>query len=210
MAGAPMVVAEGAMVTADGATLLPPTTVRIGAGECWCVTGGNGAGKTTLLRVLLGARRLTAGSCSVLGEAPDPTDRRYRRLVASLVEPIPIARDMTVGEQITLVAASWYGDTPDTVGRTEAVVERLGLASSTRRFPHQLSSGQAQLFSLAMTCVRPADLVLLDEPERHLDRLHLARVADLIAERAARGTAFLLATHDPVLIEACHGRVELV
>lgn len=66
-----------------------------------------------------------------------------------------------------------------------------------------------QLFNLALTLVRPADVVLLDEPERHLDSHRVALVATLLAERAAQDTAFLVATHEPVLVEAADGRVEL-
>ncbi|MFD7086647.1 ATP-binding cassette domain-containing protein [Streptomyces sp. NPDC059896] len=76
--------------------------VRGDAGEFWCVTGGNGSGKTTLLRAFLGTWSLTAGSCAVRGEPADMAKPAHRRLVASLVEQIPVARDMTLREQVTL------------------------------------------------------------------------------------------------------------
>ncbi|CAL9589885.1 ABC transporter ATP-binding protein [Streptomyces sp. enrichment culture] len=201
--------ADGAAVTLGDATLLEPTSFEAGPGELWCVTGGNGTGKTTLLRAFLGTRSLTAGSVSVGGEPPARTGLRHRRLMASLVEPVPVARDMTLREQVTLVAASWYGNSAATTEAADRVVERLGISALAERFPHQVSSGQSQLFSLALTLVRPADAVLLDEPERHLDRHRVDLVADLLTERAQAGTAFLVATHEPALVAACDGRVEL-
>jgi ABC-type multidrug transport system ATPase subunit len=204
-----VIAADGATVALGDTTLLAPTTFEVTPGEIWCVTGSNGTGKTTLLRAFLGSRGLTAGSVSVMGEPADMAKPRHRRLVASLVEPIPVARDMTLREQVTLVAASWYGNTPATTERAERVVERLGLSSLGERFPHQVSSGQSQLFSLALTLVRPADAVLLDEPERHLDSHRVELVATLLAERAQEGTAFLVATHEPALVDTCDGRVEL-
>ncbi|MFH9571477.1 ATP-binding cassette domain-containing protein [Streptomyces sp. NPDC017230] len=209
MTGVPVIAADGATVALGDTMLLAPTTFDASPGELWCVTGGNGTGKTTLLRAFLGSRGLTAGSVSVMGEPADMTKPRHRRHVASLVEPIPVARDMTLREQVTLVAASWYGNTPATTERAERVVERLGLSSLGERFPHQVSSGQSQLFSLALTLVRPADVVLLDEPERHLDGHRVELVAALLAERAKQGTAFLVATHEPALVDVCDGRVEL-
>ncbi|RKN03568.1 ATP-binding cassette domain-containing protein [Streptomyces radicis] len=209
MTNFPVLAADGATVTLDDTTLLAPTTFAVLPGEFWCVTGSNGSGKTTLLRAFLGSRSLTAGSCSVRGEPVDMAKPRHRRLVASLVEPIPVARDMTLREQVTLVAASWYGNAPEAAERAERVIERLGLPALGERFPHQVSSGQLQLFSLALTLVRPADAVLLDEPERHLDSHRVGLVATLLAERARKGTAFLVATHEPALVEACEGRVEL-
>ncbi|MER8265674.1 ABC-type multidrug transport system, ATPase component [Streptomyces sp. MnatMP-M77] len=209
MTAVPILAAEGATVTMGDVTLLEPTSFAVMPGEVWCLTGGNGSGKTTLLRAFLGSRSLTGGSCSVRGEPADMAKPRHRRLMASLVDAIPFARDMTLREQVTLVAASWYGNSATTAEAAEEVVERLGLSSLGERFPHQVSSGQLQLFSLALTLVRPADVVLLDEPERHLDGDRVELVADLLTERAAEGTAFLVATHEPVLVEARDGRVEL-
>ncbi|MFI5801697.1 ATP-binding cassette domain-containing protein [Streptomyces sp. NPDC051561] len=205
----PVIAADGATVAVGEVTLLAPTTFAVMPGEFWCLTGGNGSGKTTLLRAFLGSRRLTGGSCSVRGEPADVARPLHRRILASLVEPIPVARDMTLREQVTLVAASWHGNTKESAERAEQVIERLGLSSLGERFPHQVSSGQGQLFNLALTLVRPADVVLLDEPERHLDSRRIDLVAALLAERARQGTAFLVATHEDVLVEACDGRVEL-
>ncbi|MFG2176005.1 ATP-binding cassette domain-containing protein [Streptomyces niveus] len=112
--------------------------------------------------------------------------------MASLVDTIPFARDMTLREQVTLVAASWYGNAPETAERAGQLIERLGLSSLGERFPHQVSSGQLQLFSLALTLARPADVVLLDEPERHLDSDRVGRpptAADRAEARSAGGTS---------------------
>ncbi|WP_101256408.1 ABC transporter ATP-binding protein [Streptomyces barkulensis] len=209
MSEVPAIAAEGATVVLDGTTLLAPTTFAVMPGEFWCLTGSNGSGKTTLLRAFLGSRRLTDGAVRVRGETVDLARPRHRRLVASLVEPVPVARDMTLREQVTLVAASWYGNTTTTVERAEEVIGQLGLSVLGERFPTQLSSGQLQLFSLALTLVRPADVVLLDEPERHLDTDRVDLVATLLAERAERGTSFLVATHEAAVVEACDGVVEL-
>ncbi|RYJ28931.1 glycerol-3-phosphate ABC transporter, ATP-binding protein GlpS [Streptomyces sp. L-9-10] len=209
MTGVPVIAADGATVVLGDTTRLAPTTFTVMPGEFRCVTGGNGSGKTTLLRAFLGSRSLTAGSCSVRGEPADMARPPHRRLVASLVEQIPVARDMTLREQVTLVAASWYGNAPETGERAEQVIGRLGLSSLGERFPHQVPSGQSQLFSLALTLVRPADVVLLDEPERHLDSRRVDLVATLLTERAKEGTAFLVATHEAALVDVCDGRVEL-
>ncbi|MER5962999.1 ATP-binding cassette domain-containing protein [Streptomyces sp. NPDC002057] len=209
MSDVPAIAAEGATVVLDGTTLLAPTTFTVLPGELRCLTGSNGSGKTTLLRAFLGSRRLTGGAVLVRGETVDMARPRHRRFVASLVEPVPVARDMTLREQVTLVAASWYGNTTATAERADGIIGRLGLTALGERFPSQLSSGQLQLFNLALTLVRPADVVLLDEPERHLDTERVGLVATLLAERAAQGTSFLVATHEPAVVEACDGVTEL-
>ncbi|WP_338494163.1 ATP-binding cassette domain-containing protein [Streptomyces sp. SJL17-4] len=209
MSEVPAIAAEDATVVLDGTTLLAPTTFEVMPGEFWCLTGSNGSGKTTLLRAFLGSRRLTGGAVLVRGETVDMARPRHRRLMASLVEPIPVARDMTIREQVTLVAASWYGNTTETAERADEIIGRLGLTALGARFPSQLSSGQLQLFNLALTLVRPADVILLDEPERHLDTDRVDLVAALLAERAEQGTSFLVATHEAGMVEACDGVMEL-
>ncbi|MFD4377106.1 ATP-binding cassette domain-containing protein [Streptomyces sp. NPDC058527] len=199
----------GAAGGRGGPPLVAPPRCAGPGGGLGCPTASNGSGKTTLLRAFLGSRRLTDGALLLRGEPADLTRPRHRRLVASLVEPVPVARDMTLREQVTLVAASWYGNTAATGERAEETLASLGLTPLAERFPSQLSSGQLQLFHLALTLVRPAGIVLLDEPERHLDTDRVALVAGLLAERAAQGTALLVATHDATLVEACDGVMEL-
>ncbi|WP_411082080.1 ATP-binding cassette domain-containing protein [Streptomyces sp. cmx-18-6] len=135
------IAAEGATVVLDGTTLLSPTTFAVTPGEFRCLTGPNGSGRTTLLWAFLGSGRLTDGP-SRGGEGVDLARPRHRRLVALLVERVPVARDMTLREQVTLVAASWHDNTTTTAERAEEVIDRLGLPALGERFPAQLSSGQ--------------------------------------------------------------------
>src|SRR5216110_3237977 len=45
---------DGLVVGYDGAAILPPLTMTIGAGELWAVIGPNGSGKSTFLRTAIG------------------------------------------------------------------------------------------------------------------------------------------------------------
>ena len=87
------------------------------------------------------------------------------------------------------------------------MLDRLGIAHLDDRFPHELSSGQEQLFRLALTFSRPSSVVLLDEPEQRLDTTKRQVVADLIRERTADGTTVVMACHDPELTASLASRV---
>lgn len=197
------------MVAFDDAVLLPPTTFQASAAEIWVVTGSNGSGKSTLLRAFLDSGTLTDGSCLVLGKPAHSRNRVQRAQVSALVDPIPIARDLTLQEQVMLVAASWYGDSDLTSLETENIMTVLGITGLKERFPHQVSAGQLQLFQLALTLVRPAQIILLDEPERHLDDTRVLIVRDLLIERARAGATILVATHEPALTAVSTGQVRL-
>ena len=78
-------------------------------------------------------------------------------------------------------------------------LDTFGLGAMGERFPHELSSGQGQLFRLALTWFRPARLLILDEPEQRLDTERRVMVGELVRERCEGGTTVLMACHDPVL-----------
>lgn len=202
-----MIEVDDVVVRVDEVTLLPRTTVHLGAGEALAVRGRNGAGKSTLLRVLAGARTPTSGTVRIGGAPVDRRDRAFRGRVAALLGPVPTAPDLTVEDHVRLVAATWF-DEPAVAGRTAAdVLAALGLDGLLRRFPHELSSGQQQLLALALVLARPAEVLVLDEPEQRLDAERLGTVGAVLAERRDQGTTVVVATHSPPLAEQLADRV---
>ncbi|MGO0578160.1 ABC transporter ATP-binding protein [Ornithinimicrobium panacihumi] len=202
----PAVDVQNISVAIDGQPLLTDTTFTLDAGTCLAVRGDNGSGKTTLLRVLAGLQRPTTGMVHVMGRSVDERDAAFRRSVAGLIGAPPFARDLTVREHLRLVALAWGGTGVDADEAATQVLAELGLAHLQDRFVHQLSSGQTQLFALALTLVRPAEVLLLDEPEQRLDPERLQRVATALQRRHRDGTTIVMATHDPDLAAALADR----
>lgn len=189
-----MITAEHATVTLDGITLLPPTDLDVARGAVCVLRGRNGSGKTTLLTLVAGRRRPTEGTVRVADEEADDRSRQFRERVAALLDPPPIARDLTVREQLSLIALTWASAAPEVAADTE--LARWGIEELATRFPHELSSGQRRLFHLATTWIRPAEIVILDEPEQRLDDDRRHRLIANIDARRRAGTTFLIASHD--------------
>lgn len=200
-ADGPLVEVRQAGVRIDGEDLLRPVSLDLEAGRALAVRGPNGAGKTTLLRVVAGLTRPTTGTVLVGGTAPDERDPGFRGRLAALVGPPPLARDLTLLEHLALVGASWGGAPPEAADRGHELLTDLGIERLVRRFPHELSSGQAQLFSLALTLVRPFEVLLVDEPEQRLDAQRLETVATVLRRAVDDGGALLVASHSDVLVE---------
>ncbi|MBT0773399.1 ABC transporter ATP-binding protein [Kineosporia sp. J2-2] len=196
-----LVRAHRAEVRLDREILLPETSFDLAAGRTLAVTGPNGAGKTTLLRVLAGLTRPTAGQVRVGGLAPDERSAGFRRAVAALIGMPALARNLTLGEHLRLVATSWGDDLEQAGRRADDLLDALGIDRLVNRFPHELSSGQTQLFTLALTLVRPCDVLLLDEPEQRLDPDRLDLVAGLLERLAHAGTTVVLASHSARLVD---------
>ncbi len=197
-----LVLADRVEVVLDGGVLLAPVSFSLGAGASLAVRGANGSGKTTLLRVLAGLARPTGGSVSVAGARVDERRSGFRAVVAALVGVPPLARDLTLREHLVLVGVSWGAGVAAAEARADALLDRLALTRLARRFPHELSSGQVQLFTLALTLARPFQVLLLDEPEQRLDADRLALVGGVLRALVDAGTTLVLASHSGVLVDA--------
>jgi NitT/TauT family transport system ATP-binding protein len=154
------------------------------------VIGTSGCGKSTLLKAAAGLVRPQAGRVTVegstglilqsLGLFPWKT---VEKNVALALEPLGISRD-------------------EVEARTRQALDDLGLSPVARKYPGQLSGGQAQRTAIARTLVRRPDVLLMDEPSASLDALTREDFQDLVRN--------LHATHPTTLVVVTHGIEEAV
>ncbi|WP_193318119.1 MULTISPECIES: ABC transporter ATP-binding protein [Streptomyces] len=184
--------------------VLDGVSLALGAGQVVAVLGPNGAGKSTLLRIAAGRERPDAGTVTFRDAPADEDGAAFRADVACALGPGAHYPDLTVREHLLLVALA-HG-VPDAEERVDAALGEHRLADHAEQFPDALSAGLGQLLSLAATRVRPAELLILDEPEAHLDAEARAALGARLRALAAGGAAVLLATHDPALAERAGAR----
>ncbi len=193
----PRLVADGVSKTLGPVTLLAPVSLDVDPGTTVVLRGPNGAGKTTLLRILAGTMAPTTGTVTLDGHPVDERLPPTRAAVAALLGAPTAYRDLTLADHLTLIDATW-GREPETCpDRVRQGLAELEIGHLADRFPHELSSGQGQLFRLALTFFRPSRLLILDEPEQRLDTDKRTRVADLIVARKRAGSTVVIACHDP-------------
>lgn len=195
----PLVGVDAVSVTANDTLLLPATTFQVGPGQVVALRGENGSGKTTLLRVLAGRVRPTAGTIQLSCQPVNERDPEFRRRVAVMIGLPPMASDLTVFDHVALVSSTWETSPGSVEAMTRRVLAEFGLTALGARFPHELSSGQTQLFGLALVFVRPFDVLLLDEPEQRLDPGRVELLAQAMLERQASGATIIAATHSNTL-----------
>jgi ABC-type multidrug transport system ATPase subunit len=191
----------------DGAVLLAPVSLSVRSGECVVLRGANGSGKTTLLRVLSGALEPSTGAAQLDGAPVDERDPRTRARVAALIGAPTAYRDLTVVDHLVLVDSTWGGRIDTADERADDLLTTLEIDHLSERFPHELSSGQQQLFHLALVLFRPAAVLVLDEPEQRLDTHKRELLTAILLARKAAGAALVVACHDPVITEALADRV---
>ncbi|TGY33481.1 ABC transporter ATP-binding protein [Microbacterium laevaniformans] len=197
-----MIELKDVTVSVGHAVLLAPVSASISPGDALVIRGRNGTGKSTLLKVLTGITSPTSGSALIGGDLVTSRDRRMSREVAAMIGLPPMAPDLTIADHVLLVATTWFDDPKAADGLAHDIVDELELAHLAARFPHELSSGQTQLFALALVLARPFDMLILDEPEQRLDPEHLDTVIRVLSTRRDRGVTLVIATHSERLADA--------
>ena len=203
-AGAPVISLRGAALSYGVRVVWRGLDLDVRPGEFLAVLGPNGSGKTSFVRALLGQRQLSAGTLTVLGEAPRSGSRHigYVPQQAALSPQAMLrARDLVrfgidghrfgprlrgggvrrrVDEILEAVGASAYADVP------------VGL----------LSGGERQRVRIGQALATDPRILLCDEPLLSLDLHHQRAVTELVdARRRSHDTAVVFVTHEinPVL-----------
>jgi ABC-type multidrug transport system ATPase subunit len=191
--GGPFVFVENLSKKFGAEWALARASFTLERGQLALLTGNNGSGKTTLLRCLSTALVPDFGRATVEGIDIVAGREAVRGLVAHLNQPPGFYGGLTAHENLVLAnAVLKLGRGEDAI---EAVLRRVGLGSKQNTTLDAFSSGMKQRFALARLSLLQRDLILLDEPETHLDAAGLRLLQELIAEWKARGAAIVCATH---------------
>jgi ABC-2 type transport system ATP-binding protein len=186
----------------DEAVLLLPTDVELGAAECVVLRGPNGSGKTTLLRILAGTMSPSQGEATLDGSLVDERHDSTRTTIAALIGAPATYRDLTLVDHLVLIDSTWGHVGKPAADRADQILELLEIDHLSQRFPHELSSGQQQLFHLSMVLVRPSSILILDEPEQRLDPDKRDLLTAILLDRKDDGSGLLIACHDPAMTAA--------
>jgi heme exporter protein A len=174
-------------------TALDGVTLSLAAGDSLVVLGPNGAGKSTLLRVLATLLRPSGGSARVLGcELPTEAWKLRGRIGYLGHEPL-LYRDLTGRENLRFQARLHGLDPQAAEERIDALLVAVGMARSADRRTDELSAGMRQRIAVCRCVLHDPELVLLDEPDSHLDAEARALAAELLSAAATRVTV----SHDP-------------
>jgi ABC-2 type transport system ATP-binding protein len=189
-------------------TALDGVDLTIRAGETVALLGPNGAGKSTAIGLMLGLLEPTAGTVTILGQAPRAAVAAGR--IGSMLQDAGLPTNVRVGELISFARRLY----PNPLG-VDAILRRAGLGELADRPVDRLSGGEGQRLRFAIAIAGDPDLVFLDEPTVAMDvETRRAFWADM-RRSAAEGRTILFATHyleeaDQVadrVIVLDHGRV---
>jgi putative ABC transport system ATP-binding protein len=187
--------------------VLRDVDLRVAPGEIVILTGPSGSGKTTLLTLVGALRAVQQGSCRVLGQelagAREADRVVLRRSIGFIFQNHNLLGFLTARQNVAM-ALELDGTTTERIRleRAENMLRAVGLAEHLEKWPGQLSGGQRQRVAVARALVGSPGLILADEPTAALDKASGQEVVRLLRDLArSRGTAILLVTHDPRILD---------
>ncbi len=164
---------------------------RAGAGEAWLLAGQSGSGKSTVLHILAGLTSPTVGSVIVNGTdvvaLSESARDRWRGRTVGIGAAAPASRRRAHCTRQPAAGAYAGGIAGGRAAHHRAAGGGRRRSNLSRRFPSQLSQGQAQRVAIARAVVNRPALVLADEPTANLDDAHAAQALELLRGQAHRG-----------------------
>ena len=141
-------------------------------GETLCILGPSGIGKTTILRTIAGLEKIKKGSIKLNGKLLSSKDQNIEpedRNISLAFQDNSLFPHYTVEKNILLGAERNKEKTKKKITFKE-IIDLLDISKILKKYPHEISAGEAQRASLARSLLTQPDLLLLDEPLSNVDQ----------------------------------------
>ena len=140
-------------------------------GDIVCLLGPSGIGKTTILRTIAGLEKINSGNIRLKNKLLSSKDTHVEpedRNISMAFQDNSLFPHYNVLENIRFGAERNKKKKKGL--NINEIIKFLHIDHVIDKFPHQISSGEAQRASLARSLLSNPDLLLLDEPLSNVDQ----------------------------------------
>src|SRR5512141_3291571 len=116
-------------------------SLTVQEGEIYGLVGPDGAGKTTTMRLICGGFQADQGSVSIRGYDVAKQPEEARAQIGYLAQRFSLYGDLSVTENLRFFAEMHSLKSTEWKGRTQEILELVGLAEFSDRLADQLSGG---------------------------------------------------------------------
>lgn len=163
-------------------------------GELFSLLGVNGAGKTTTIKMLSCLSTPTEGDALLCGKSIVDHRQEVKSLIAVSPQETAVAPNLTVRENLELMAGVHGFSKEKTRQKTESLIEQFRLGEISGKRAGKLSGGWQRRLSIAMALISEPKILFLDEPTLGLDVIARSELWDVINTLKGKIT-IILTTH---------------
>lgn len=188
-------------------------------GETIALVGESGSGKTTLAKTVIGLFEMDdeMGEIRLEGEPLVRRDRSFYKKVQMIYQnpKESISHRMNVFDAVNEpLVIQKVGNSAERAAIVKRVLEEVELSSDDaflKKYPHQISGGEAQRVAIARALVLDPKLLIADEPTSALDASVQAKILKLLLNlQEKRGLSILFITHDIALARKVSDRLAVM
>ncbi|MFC1978055.1 betaine/proline/choline family ABC transporter ATP-binding protein [Chloroflexota bacterium] len=175
-------------------------SLEVSQGEVCVLIGPSGCGKTTTLRMVNRLIEPTAGHIFINGQDNSKIKpEQLRQSIGYAIQSVGLFPHMTVAANIATVPELLHWGKSRIASRIEELLTLVGLnpAEYARKYPNQLSGGEAQRVGVARALAADPPILLMDEPFGAVDPLTRERLqAQFVRIQQELKKTTILVTHD--------------
>ena len=147
-------------------------SLNVNKGETLAILGPSGCGKSTLINTLSGVLENHSGYISYVSDGIDEKLNCKKHRIGIIPQKCALLPWKTI-EANTILPLNIRKEkiSPDDIIDIESIYEALGIKDILKKYPGQISGGQAKRASIAQAFIQRPDLLLMDEPFSALDAI---------------------------------------
>lgn len=188
-------------------TALNGVSLSIPQQSIYGLLGPNGAGKTTLIRIINQIINADSGDILINGTSLNPD---HISIIGYLPEERGLYKKMKVGEQLVFLGQLRNLSRRDSIIKSKAWCEKLGIMQWWDKKVEDLSKGMAQKIQFISTVINEPELIILDEPFSGFDPVNANLIKDEILELRDKGSTVIFSTHRMESVEELCDHIALI
>lgn len=177
-------------------------SLEIYKGDFTVVMGASGAGKSTLMYSLSGMDRPTAGKITFgdkeITKYNDDELAVFRRKNCGFVfQQIYLLDKMSLMDNVLTAGALVNSNKKEVISRARELFELVNIPAITqKKFPTQVSGGEAQRAGIVRAVINNPEVVFADEPTGALNSHNSEAVLNVFTKLHDEGQSIIMVTHD--------------
>lgn len=169
------------------------------------IQGRSGSGKTTLLNIISGLDTRYTGRYYYEGhimKKSEMTQNRFQN-IGIITQSYNLLEDRNVNHNVAIAIQDLHIPNSEIKRRVKNALAMVGLSQFGKKYPDELSGGEAQRVAIARAIIKEPKLLLADEPTGSLDEKTEIEILQLFEALKAKDYRLIIVTHNNAVADIC-------